>query len=152
MMRRATDDPISGLRRRERRAWRRRERAIVASHHADLAAALAALRGAPVLAVTTGAAGTVIIRVPGWSVGLAGVGAPPRTAVAGVVGQPCHLTGARRYGRFWWLAVGITGKTAEPAIVVLGAAVRMHPAGGDQAPPALPGLAPHSRRKEYSLP
>ncbi len=150
-IRNGNPDPVAGLRWRERRAWRRRERAIVTADQAQLAAALNALADAPVLAVTAGPTGTVTITVPGWSVGLAGVGASAGMALVGVAREACHLAGGGRYGRFWWLSVGVTAAATGPPVVVLGAAVRLHPAGGDNRGPAEPGLTPPAPRKEYSL-
>jgi hypothetical protein len=141
-MRPRVADPIAVLHRRERRAWRRRERAIVAAHHLEVAAALHVLVGTPVLAVTTSPAGAVTITVPGWRVGLAGVSASARAALTAVARQSCHLSGAGRYGRFWWLTVGVTDTPAAPPVAVLGIAVRIHPAEG---------LTTHGERKEYSL-
>jgi hypothetical protein len=145
-MGRRHDDPVAGLRRRERRAWRRRERAIVASHQADLAAALGGLVGSPVLALSVGPTGTVTLEVPGWRVGLAGVSASAQAALAGRAQQTCHIAGAGRYGRFWWLAVAATAEPDTPPAVVLGAYARVHPVDGGR-PPGSPPAA----RKEYSL-
>jgi hypothetical protein len=142
MMRRAKDDPIAGLSRREQRTWRRRERAIVDSHHADLAAALGGLVGVPVLAVSAGAAGTVTLAVPGWRVGVAGVSPSARATLTSRARQACHITGAGRYGRFWWLAVAATADPGAAPAVVLGACARVDPVDGGTRLAA---------RKEYSL-
>ena len=142
MMRRGKDDPIAGLSRREQRKWRRRERAIVDSHHADLAAALGGLVGAPVLAVSAGAAGTVTLAVPGWRVGVAGVSPSARATLTSRARQACHVAGAGRYGRFWWLAVAATADPGAAPAVVLGACARVDPVDGGTRQAA---------RKEYSL-
>jgi hypothetical protein len=58
---------------------------------------------------------------------------------------------AGRYGRFWWLTVAGAGSPLTGRAIVLGAAARVHPADGGQAPPGQPGLTPRATRKEYSL-
>jgi hypothetical protein len=146
-MRARATDPIASLTRRERRAWRRREQTILATHRANLAAALPALVGAPVLAVATGAAGTVTVTVPGWQVGLAGVSPGAARAFTRAAGDSSLLTGAGRYGRFWWLAVAVSSHPGAPRAVILGAWLQLHPADG-----APTGLNPQPSRKEYSLP
>jgi hypothetical protein len=150
--RRRSHDPVGALRRRERRAWRRRERAIVAAYHGDLATTLDGLVGAPVLAVTTAPAGTVILAVPGWTVAVAGVSAAAQAALAGAARAPCHVTGSGRYGPFWWLVVATAAGPAVPPAVVLGAAVRLRRAGPEPPSPAPSGLTPRQTRKEYSRP
>jgi hypothetical protein len=130
----------------ERRAWRRLEQTIVAEHRAGLAAALDALVGSPVQAVSSGPAGTVTITLPGWHVGLGGVSPAAVSALTGAARPGCQLAGAGRYGRFWWLAVTVdAGPGARPA-VMLGAWLRLHPES-DGAPPPGP-----LTRREYSLP
>jgi hypothetical protein len=150
-MRRRPKDPVASLDWKQRRAWRRRDRAIVASYRADLAVALDTLIGEPVVAMSAGAAGTVLVTLPGWSLTLAGVGAVAQAALVRAAQHPCHLTDGGRYGRFWWLAFGVADDRGVTPVTVLGAALRLHPAdGGDVS--RTPGLTPHAIRKEYSRP
>jgi hypothetical protein len=149
---RRSGDPFAGLSRGERRAWRRKERAIVSGHRADLAASLRALIDLPVQEVTTGPAGSVSLILPGWTVGLAEVGTGPRLALVSLAQRPCHLARAGRYGPFWWLEVAGDAEPAGSRAVVLGTRVRLHRRSGGNDQPSPPGLTPPGTRKEYSRP
>ena len=142
MTRKGKDDPVATMGRREQREWRRRERGVVAAHHADLEAVLRGLVGAPVLDLRAGPAGTVTLAVPGWRVGVAGVSPSARAAVTSRAGQTCHVTGGGRYGRFWWLTIGTTADPKAAPAVVLGAYAAVHPADGGTR---------RATRREYSL-
>jgi hypothetical protein len=135
----------------DRRAWRRIERAALSGHRADLATSLGALTGLAVLAVTATPAGTVQVAVPGWNVGLAGVGGLARANLAALARGPCHVADSGRYGPFWWLAFAGDPPVLEPPVTILGSRVRLQP-NGDSEPPSPPRLTPPDARKEYSLP
>jgi hypothetical protein len=145
-----SDDPVAGLGWRQRRAWRRTERAIVWSHQAELMASLRALIDLPVEDLTTGPAGLLSLTLPGWTVGLAETGTGARHALVSLACQPCHLARAGRYGPFWWLEVaGDAGPPASRA-VVLGRQVRLHRRAGGSDHLSPPGLTPLGNKKEYS--
>jgi hypothetical protein len=134
------------MRVRDRLAWRRLERAAVIGYRDDQVASLGSLTGLPVLALSATATGTVTLAVPGWRVGLAGVGGLARANLVALARRPCHVADSGRYGPFWWLAV--TGG-ASP-VVVLGSRVRLQPSGGGFEPPPPCALTPPDTRKEYS--
>jgi hypothetical protein len=144
------DDPVAGLGWRQRRAWRRTERAIVRSHQAELMASLRALIGLPVQDVTTGPAGLLCLTLPGWNVGLAETGTGPRQAVLSLACRPCHLARAGRYGPFWWVEVAGEAGPVGSRAMVLGRRVQLHRRAGGSEFPSPPGLTPLGNRKEYS--
>src|SRR5262249_11181456 len=132
---RHSSDPFAGLSWRQRRAWRRTDRAIVSIHHDELAASLRGLVDLPVRDVTTGPAGSVSLTLPDWIVGLAEVGTAPRDALISLARRPCHLARTGRYGPFWWLEVAGDGEPAGSRAVVLGTRVQLHRrAGGGDHP------------------
>jgi hypothetical protein len=145
-------DPFGGLGWRQRRTWRRTERAAVSGYQAELAASLQDLIDLPVGKVTAGPAGSVSLTLPGWTVGLAEVGTGPRDGLILLACGPCHLAGTGRYGPFWWLEVAGDGEPAGSGAVVLGTRVRLHRGAGGTDHPSPPGLTPLGTRKEYSLP
>jgi hypothetical protein len=149
---RQSDDPFARLDWRQRRAWRRTERGIVTRHRDEMAASLGALVGSPVQEIRTGPAGSALISLPGWTVGLAEVGTGARDRLVWLAGYPFHLARTGRYGPFWWLEVAGDAEPAGSRAVVLGTRVRLHrrAGGSDQAWP--PGLTPLDSRKEYSRP
>jgi hypothetical protein len=146
------DDPFAGLGWRQRRAWRQTERAMVSGHQAELAASLRGLIDLPVREVTTGPAGSVSLTLPGWVIGLAGVGPGPRDGLISLACRPCHLDRAGRYGPFWWFEVAGDAEPAGPGAVVLGTHVRLRRRAGGTENPSPSGLTPLGTRKEYSLP
>jgi hypothetical protein len=146
------DDPFAGLGWGQRGAWRRTERAVVRGHQAELTASLRALIDLPVQHVTSGAAGSLSLNLPGWTVGLAEVGAGPLHGLVSLASRPCHLAGAGRYGPFWWLEVAGDAGPAGSRAVVLGRRVQLHRRAGGCDHPSPPGLTPPGTRKEYSRP
>ena len=104
-------DPIETLTRRARWAWHRVERQIVADHEIVMARRLRQLAGLqrPVEVTSiseTGHAAIVNLRVPGWQILIAGVALGPRIALsAAAASHRLRLSGAGRYGRFWWLSI-----------------------------------------------
>jgi hypothetical protein len=149
---RRSDNPFAGLGWRQRRAWRRTERAIVSGHQDELAASLRGLIDLPVRDVTTGPAGSVSLTLPDWIVGLAEVSTGPRDGLISLARRPCHLARSGRYGPFWWLEVADDAEPAGSRAIVLGSRIRLHRRTGGSDHTWPPGLTPLDTRKEYSLP
>jgi hypothetical protein len=145
-----SDDPFAGLGWRQRRAWRRTERAVLYDHLAELAASLCALIDLPVQDVTTGPAGSLSLTLPGWTVGLAEIATGPRDALVSLARRPCHLTRAGRYGPFWWVEVAGDAEPAKARTMVLGSRVQLDRRAGGSDHPSPAGLTPLGNRKEYS--
>ncbi len=138
-------DPIETLTRRARWAWHRVERQIVADHEIVMAGRLRQLAGLrrPVEVTSiseTGYAAIVNLHVPGWQILMAGVALGPRRALsAAAESHRLRLSGAGRYGRFWWLSIeGNHGMR----VVLLGSHLRLEEDRSgfetqDAPPPAL---------------
>jgi hypothetical protein len=135
-------DPIETLTRRTRRAWRRSERHIVAEHRNVVASRLRQLATLqPPLQATSKpeAANSAIVSltVPNWQILLAGVALKPRIALAEAANaHRLRLSGAGRYGRFWWLCIS---DSQAVSVVLLGSHLRLSAVGKspetDDTPP-----------------
>ena len=124
-------DPIESLTRRDRRAWRRAERHVVAQHQNAVAIRLChlATRRLPVQTTSVLAERSAIVglTLPGWRIFLTGVAVQPRISLlAAAESQRLQLLGGGRYGRFWWLCVG---DSRGERVVLLGSHLRLSAVG-----------------------
>ncbi|MGH9115013.1 MAG: hypothetical protein ACRDWW_04200 [Acidimicrobiales bacterium] len=131
---RSAPDPLGRLTRRERRSWRAAERRVVAEHDHQVSAALQSLGGTPVDAVRALPSGAVEVVAGGLEVRLAGVADLPCAALSVLVRRPCHVAGAGRYGRFWWLAIDADSGGFSPRATVLGSRIVVTPSGSGNRP------------------
>ncbi len=135
-------DPIETLTRRARRAWRRSERQIVAEHRNVMASRLRQLATLQLPLQTTSkpeAAHSAIVSLsfPDWQILIAGVALKPQIALeAAANAHRLQLSGAGRYGRFWWLSVSDSHGTR---VVLLGSHLQLNAVGKrpdtDDSPP-----------------
>lgn len=137
----SSEDPMVALGFRDRGSWRRIDRWLVADHQRRVANSLRRLAAARVAVLATvpaltdaqasgPLAGLVGLAVPGWQLILTGVAPGPRTALASVAGRGLQLSGAGRYGMFWWIEVACTGGTHRQRVMLLGSDLLMRPADG----------------------
>jgi hypothetical protein len=136
-------DPIETLTRRARREWRRSERQIVAEHRNVVASRLDQLATLqlPLQAVSKPEAAPsaiVSLTFPNWQVLMAGVALKPRIAlVAAANAHRLRLSGAGRYGQFWWLSVS---GDHDMRVVLLGSHLQLRAVGKslhtDNTPPS----------------
>ena len=78
-----------------------------------------------------------------WVLAMADVASVAGIRLIDVVAGAARVTGAGRYGRFWWLAVTGSDDMDKPRAVVMGSRVRLMPAGA-----AAPARRHDARRAE----
>lgn len=122
-------DPIAGLSRRDRRAWRRTADRIAAEHDQRIAAQLAELRYEPIIAVITSPLRIVSLLLPTWQVTLADV-FPRSRAVEMMLDEQCQITGTGRYGRLWWITVAAPVNERRGPAGLLATRLRLARTGG----------------------
>jgi hypothetical protein len=154
------EDPIGMLTRRARRAWRRVGRQIVREHEGVVAGRLGQLATLqlPVKVTSmpeTGPAAIAGLSLPGWQILLAGVALGPRIALSAAArSHRLRLSGAGRYGRFWWLRIdGSQGV----GVILLGSHLRLNadlngPETHDTPPPADLQLVTGTGRRRHLRP
>ncbi len=135
-------DPIETLTRRARRAWRRSEQHIVAEHRNVVASRLRQLATLQLPLQATSkpeAAHSTIVRLtfPNWQILIAGVALKPQIALeAAANAHRLRLSGAGRYGQFWWLSISDSHGTR---VVLLGSHLQLSAVGKspdtDDTPP-----------------
>ena len=77
-----------------------------------------------------------------WVLAMADVASVAGIRLIDVVAGAARVTGAGKYGRFWWLAVTGSDDMERPRAVVMGSRVKLMPAGGaNPTAPEDPGLA-----------
>jgi hypothetical protein len=137
-------DPFGGLKRSERRSWRRTEALIVKEHHQRVSEQLEALTGTGIVHTSTSPTGVVIMTMPGWQLGLAAVAAVAEQHTRRLCRLPSHLAGSGRYGRYWWVAIAADGHGPTPAMM-LGTRLRLTPDRSEPRLPLHPSQVPPTR-------
>jgi hypothetical protein len=128
---------------RARHAWRRAARRIVAEYTNEVVSQLHDFRGQPICGLTTSAAGTVRLILPGWSITVVEVTAPARAALTAAVDHhQCYLSDAGRYGPFWWVAIQYHQASQRRPTVILGARLLLTPIEDGDPGPGSPDTSP----------
>jgi EmrB/QacA subfamily drug resistance transporter len=95
----------------------------------DILGALQDLVGSGVTGARLSDRGTVVMTGGDWALAMADVASVSGIKLIDVVAGPARVTGAGRYGRFWWMAVEGTGDNEKERAVVMGSRIRLMPAG-----------------------
>jgi len=135
-------DPVRRLGWRARQSWQRAARRMVAEHVKEVGSRLAEFRGLPICGLTTTAAGSVRVVLPGWAISVTGVAASARASLNGAAQHPCRLSSAGRYGRFWWVAVEYEVPGAHCRATILGSRLVVAPIEDSHRGRERPDLSP----------
>jgi MFS family permease len=138
--------PGGGDRAGEPRRVRRRRRAAASKAapvgEGDILSSIQSLVGSCVTGARISETGTVVVTGGDWTLAMTDVAIVAAIRMIDVVAGPARVTGAGKYGHFWWLAVTGADDDEESRAVVMGSRVRLVGAGSaDPTGPSEPGLA-----------